>query len=959
MKIDKLRRVFASALATILIVSLTGQNVYAAEVTDTVADPDNAVITEDVSGGDAMSDNSDMQPQENPAGNEDEQPTVDDEQPTSEDDKEPERDDRSIVRDEREEAENEQPEADVMQETEVSDGNADDTQAADDTQTDNDSEGTDAALVSQEFFYETETDGYLFTFSAKENVVPDGSTVVVKRIENSDNTTEKIEKELEKDILFAKTFDITLYDAEGEVFEPENGVVHISIALSKEAMIEQRNYEGTTTIKMIHLHDDAISDIDLNVEKTDSDIEIPYDTEKDFDIPEESIDPSTRTIKEGTVIESALLAEPHETEYYKEIALDFDTESFSEFAIANVLNYSYPEATSGNETTIDLTSMKADLDADFRNVLQGAFDVAWAVTKTDPSKFYKIIVPAGTYYKSPSDDELLIGSNTTLMMDGVTIKKLGSGGSYVTITTQRLGDTGKGGYDDYANIAIIGGCFDGIESTSGGTYVKLAHITGLTIKNVSFINTYAAHMMSMGACKNVKVEGCLFEGGRRNVNTLEAFQLDVANEDYQEYSSDEVYDNFACENVEVTGCTFRNLRRGFGSHAAIVGAFYQKNVYVHDCVFDDVSNAAIMATMWKDSVISGNIMTNVGRGVDTTIYTSYTRYPEEEKDKNPDALSYYSNVTITGNNITVGGRDRYSSNFAGVLLGGYCSEARSDLRPSGVYQAKGYTVSGNTINGYQDWEYVDPEAVYGDIATSYAVENNITGNTFNKGRFGILIQVSSGASNINSNNFAGVKDASIAVQRSSSVSYMEANTLTMDCPFGIYVDDSSSCNGTCLLSSVVKLGVGEKVISIPKSFTVFTSDLANKVTPEYKSSKKSVAKVTKAGKVKGVKKGKAVITASWAKDSGTVDVNFTADVKKAPKKVTLKKKKTLKKGKTYQLKPKVNKGAYTTKFTYKSSNKKIAKVSSTGVVTAKRKGIVTITAKAHNGVSATITIKVK
>jgi hypothetical protein len=75
-------------------------------------------------------------------------------------------------------------------------------------------------------------------------------------------------------------------------------------------------------------------------------------------------------------------------------------------------------------------------------------------------------------------------------------------------------------------------------------------------------------------------------------------------------------------------------------------------------------------------------------------------------------------------------------------------------------------------------------------------------------------------------------------------------------------------------------------------------------------------------------------------------------------KVTLNKKSvTLKKGETFQITVKTT-PVVAEKITYKSADKKIAKVSSTGLVTAVKKGTVKITVTA-DGVKATLKVKVK
>ena len=124
----------------------------------------------------------------------------------------------------------------------------------------------------------------------------------------------------------------------------------------------------------------------------------------------------------------------------------------------------------------------------------------------------------------------------------------------------------------------------------------------------------------------------------------------------------------------------------------------------------------------------------------------------------------------------------------------------------------------------------------------------------------------------------------------------------------------------------------------------------------YKASGNKV-KVTGKGLVTAKKPGKATIT---VKAGNGKKATVTITVKKAPKKVTLNaKKKTLKVGKKYQIKAKLPKGTASRKLTYTSSKKKVASVTSTGKVTAKKKGNATITVKTFNGKKAKLKIIVK
>ena len=142
----------------------------------------------------------------------------------------------------------------------------------------------------------------------------------------------------------------------------------------------------------------------------------------------------------------------------------------------------------------------------------------------------------------------------------------------------------------------------------------------------------------------------------------------------------------------------------------------------------------------------------------------------------------------------------------------------------------------------------------------------------------------------------------------------------------------------------VTLGVGEKYSVKTKNCTYVTST-------------SKVAAVSKKGLVTPKKTGKATIKA--INKNGKVKV-FKLTIKKAPKKITkvTPTKKTLKKGKTCKLKVTLPKGT-ASKLTFTSSNKKIATVSSKGVVKAKKKGKAVITVKTFNKKTKKVKITVK
>lgn len=171
-----------------------------------------------------------------------------------------------------------------------------------------------------------------------------------------------------------------------------------------------------------------------------------------------------------------------------------------------------------------------------------------------------------------------------------------------------------------------------------------------------------------------------------------------------------------------------------------------------------------------------------------------------------------------------------------------------------------------------------------------------------------------------------------------------------------------------------KVKVKKIQITSPKKKTVTlvkgkTLQIKVKVTPKnatnkkvsYKSSNKKIASVSSKGKVKGVKKGTAKITVT-AKDGSKKKATLTVKVANPVKvkKVALNKKTaTVNVGKTVTLKATVTpKNATDKAVSWKSSDKKVATVTSKGVVKGVKAGTATITATAKDGSKKKATCKV-
>lgn len=143
----------------------------------------------------------------------------------------------------------------------------------------------------------------------------------------------------------------------------------------------------------------------------------------------------------------------------------------------------------------------------------------------------------------------------------------------------------------------------------------------------------------------------------------------------------------------------------------------------------------------------------------------------------------------------------------------------------------------------------------------------------------------------------------------------------------------------------VKLNKTKVTLNVKKTYKLKVSGTKKKVT--WSSSKKSVATVSKTGKVTAKKKGTATITAKVSGKKYTCKVT----VKQPVTSVTLNKKTATltKKGATVTLKATAKpSNANSRKVTWKSSNTKVATVKN-GKVTAVANGTATITATATDG----------
>ena len=151
----------------------------------------------------------------------------------------------------------------------------------------------------------------------------------------------------------------------------------------------------------------------------------------------------------------------------------------------------------------------------------------------------------------------------------------------------------------------------------------------------------------------------------------------------------------------------------------------------------------------------------------------------------------------------------------------------------------------------------------------------------------------------------------------------------------------------------------EENASVPSRLTLGVGErysLKVSGAKKYESSNAKLATVSTKGVVKGKAVGSATITVTM-KSGSPLKVKVT--VRKAPGKVRLNKAKlTLQAGKTYQLKATLP-SKTASRLTWSSDKKSVARVSTTGLITAVKAGTTVITVKTFNQKTATCSVTVK
>lgn len=348
----------------------------------------------------------------------------------------------------------------------------------------------------------------------------------------------------------------------------------------------------------------------------------------------------------------------------------------------------------------------------------------------------------------------------------------------------------------------------------------------------------------------------------------------------------------------------------------------------------------------------------------------YDYYGNTNPDKNPSAkpiASYGSkNAADTwwGPTKKSGGRIEVGFNFDAVRLGG----TGKDTGANGIYNK----TSAASKLGY--WKITCYSAGYNDITKTFYLKDQYAAPTVSVSKDRKTISLGSVDSKLKAVLEAGTE---VKIQKQDGRNKVDVATLQYAGNNSFTAIEAALDDGGDYVLSIaatsqypavsvsfkaeaaqapapasIKLSSAKTTIytKTKKTVTLKATVTGSSKTATWKSSKPSVATVSAKGVVTAKKAGTTTITAT----ANGVSAKCTVTVK-APTLKLAKTKATIKKGKSVTIKATATPAA---KVTYKTSNKKVATVTSKGVVKGKKKGTAKITVTA-NGVKKTFTVTVK
>ena len=386
----------------------------------------------------------------------------------------------------------------------------------------------------------------------------------------------------------------------------------------------------------------------------------------------------------------------------------------------------------------------------------------------------RIYFPSGTYY---FERPVTVYSHTKIFMEP-DARIVGRQGIWKGFFKSEDTPT-AGSYKKLVDVTIEGGYFDGslikddpTQEKADINFLYFDHCSDITLKNITFHDSYSRHSVSIDGVDGLTAEGLKFLDCYRNDittkggdtmdednRTSEAFHIDhISTDGISAGGAKPNNDGLPSKNVTITNCTFDNVNSGVGCHYT-KGVSQGENLTIENCKFTNVRYTPIDLTCYDNVKVSGNT-------VDKTICMIYVKR---------------CNGEISNNTADQVDTMKDGSKGSGIIV------TLCDTNTS----SKPLVIKGNTIKKAKKWgicTMLKGESGEGSVVNKYV---RILNNTIqNSGSMGVRVDNSENIT-ISGNKITSAGENGIYAVSSKNLTVND-NTINTTVSNGITLSD---CNG--------------------------------------------------------------------------------------------------------------------------------------------------------------------
>ena len=595
-----------------------------------------------------------------------------------------------------------------------------------------------------------------------------------------------------------------------------------------------------------------------------------------------------------------------------------------------------PEETQVTEITVRASEIKAK--GAFKAIQSALNSAHYCATKDNT---YKITVEAGSYELRSA---LHVYSNTTLSIYNVKFTR-----SKQSICNMiRTGDDtavnkGGTGYYPNSNITIEGGILNG--GGTENTVVKVTHASRFRMIGTEILNVKNAHIMEVAGVDGLYIKNCSFRDQTLDADDVgyEVIQLDIPKEGHMVGCRSEALSN---RDVQISGCFFTNCPRAIGSHTQILN-LPMENIVINDNTFKNIKSVAIQAENWKDCKITNNRIESTPRAI--AIYSVFNdgkcaykagvlarEGNTETQISEAYQTPYDANILISGNTIKDCGtvKDIYADYkpLAILLMGQNITKKQKTFDdggggyPKGNYYINGVTIKNNQIQTAGHGIFLQ------DVRNASVCDNTISSaeNDLVTGGFNPVTAVESEIKSISGNTVTASPYNGFELAK-TTVKTISGNNISDVGGSGILLEAQTKVTGSVTENTITKLpGYGLNIRPKCGAGKVYDNIICDCGKGAIGQEKKATAEIGK----------NYYEIAKMAK----LSLGYT--------------KLTLGKEESFTLTPTYSPVNSIAKFSWSSSDSKVAAVDGNGKITAHEIGEADITVKSQSGKTSSCHIKV-